>query len=194
MDNWNGIVEAMFEQQRQIMVKYKEIEQLPDPPLSLHTTHGQRIIKDFAWRVTEELTESYEALLKDDGAEEVKHRGFEELADATHFLVEMLIFTGVSSSGCLAITPTFRPHMQTSITCAYWNMTYQLGLAMHFLKNKAWKKSRVATDEASFRAAMVKAWVMLLRCWAVLGCEQSDLFKYYSEKTEIILTRQRNGY
>jgi hypothetical protein len=194
MDNWDGIVEAMFEQQRQIMVKYKEMEQLPSAPLSLHTPHCQRIIKDFAWRVTEEMTESYEALLKDNGAEEVKHRGFEELADATHFLIEMLIFTGISPAGCLTITPTFRPQMNTSITGAYWHLTYQLGLAMNFLKNKPWKKSRVPTDEASFRVAMVKVWVSLLRCWTVVGCEQGDLFKYYSEKTEIILVRQRNGY
>ena len=193
---WDDIVVAIFERQRHLIDKYKQIEQrpLPDPPISLHTPHGQSIMRDFAWRTVEELAESHEAFIKFQETEIAKERGLEELADATHFFVELLIFAGVGSSACLAITPTFRPHMHTSITGAYWDLTYKLGLAMNFLKNKAWKRSQVPTDEARFRTALVMAWVALMRCWAVLGCEQSDLHKYYFKKSAVIDQRLVEGY
>lgn len=193
-DTWDEIVGMIFERQRFLMDQYKPIEQLPDPPVSLHTPHGQRIIRDFAWRVTEELTESHEAFIKHQDAMLAKCAGLEELADAVHFLVELLIFSGVSAAACLNKTPSYKYRNGTSITGAYWDVVYKMGLAMNYLKNKSWKRTHILTDEAKFRAAILEAWASMVKCWSILGCEQEEIFNYYFAKSAIIDQRLRENY
>lgn len=185
-DTWDEIVAMIFERQRFIIDRTKEMEQLPSPPLALHTMHGQCVIRDFAWRVTEELAESHEAFVKFEDTVLAKHQGLIELADAVHYLVELLIFAGIPAAACLNKTPKFWTHRGLSITGAYWDLVYKMGLAMNSLQNRPWRKSRDRTDEARFRAAILEAWVSLIRCWAVLGCTQEDLFNYYFEKSAIV--------
>lgn len=196
VDGWPGILRAVFGRQAELMETYREIEQLPAPPVSVHTAHGQKIIKDFAWRTTEELAESYEALDKHANDETRRSHAVEEIADALHFLVELLLFAGIAVEQCLDEVATWPP--QTGVLepapRAYWAATYRLGIAMNFLRNKAWKKSQVPTDEARFRAALLDAFAAHVDLWATLGLGEADLFNFYFRKSEVNKFRQRSEY
>lgn len=203
--SWEEIVRAIFDRQRELMVKYKEIEQLPEAPISLHTMHGQRIIKDFAFRAIEELTESYEGWEKHQERQVQELHALEELADAMHFFVELLVFAGITPEQCLRITPTFdQPDYMTHFalldesryirTNAYWRATYRIGLATNFLRNKPWKQSQVPTDENRFREACLDAFKALVQCWQALGYNESILFQFYMRKSEVNKFRQRSKY
>ena len=194
-DDLIDILGMIFGRQRELMLKYKEIEQLPDPPLSLHHAHGQRIIRDFAWRSTEELAESFEAYIKwkETGDTVHIHHQIEELADSLHFIVELLIFAGVTHEQCYEQLQN--PYIQIDATAeAYWNATYHLGIAMNFLRNKAWKKSQVPTDEGRFRAQILLAFHHHFVIWLHLNVAPRDMFNYYFRKSEVNKFRQRSEY
>lgn len=208
--DWPTALGLIFARQRDLMEKYKTIEGLPDPPLSLHHAHGQKILKDFAWRVTEELAESWEAYKKSEAAsnsdlgfdEEIKshlEHMFEELADALHFMVELLIFAGIGSTSALEYDPaepreSVTRHGQGEMLDCYWQVVYELGIAMNFLRNKPWKQSQVPTDEARFRAQLLKAFHTLKNLFADVGLTWEEAFAFYFRKSEVNKFRQRSQY
>lgn len=201
---WPEIVAAIFERQRELMGKYQQIENLPTPPVSLHTANGQKVLKDFAWRSTEELTESFEALeaqrfqISPDERDMHRLHQVEEIADALHFLVELLLFAGISADAAIEATPSF-PHPDFDGTyeehqVAYWRATYKLGIAMNFLRNKPWKQSQVPTDEGRCRAALLGSWKAHVQLWSDLGYGSDTMFNFYFRKSEVNKFRQRSNY
>lgn len=97
-------LEAIFIRQRELMEKYHPIEEqqglllTPDIPVNLHDPKGQARLKDFAWRVTEELGEAMNCLKnkpwKQTFMETDEAHYKEEIVDALHFFVELCILSG----------------------------------------------------------------------------------------------------
>jgi hypothetical protein len=178
------------------MMRYRDIEKLPNPPVSVHTHSGQKVIKDFAWRTTEELTESYEAWFKHDKPEQAETHALEELADALHFFVELCIFADIGPGQCILAMPNFPPinRRKGSSSDGYWQVTYKLGIAMNFLKNKQWKVSQVQTDETRFRNALLDTHCTMLMLWADLGYSAQHVWDFYFRKAQVNEFRQRSAY
>lgn len=72
-ENISGdMLEAIFGRQNELMIKYHDIElrsglmQTEDCPVNLDDKRGQARIKDYAWRVTEELGEALDAKEQND--------------------------------------------------------------------------------------------------------------------------------
>jgi len=96
---------AIFARQNELLKKYQEIErkngllQTEDIPVDLDDAKGQQRLKDFAWRVTEELGEAMNCLKnkpwKQTQMETDKNHYYEELADAFHFFIELCILSGI---------------------------------------------------------------------------------------------------
>lgn len=90
------MLEAIFKRQNELMIKYHDIElrsglmQTEDCPVNLDDKRGQARIKDYSWRVTEELGEALDARMQDD----LPHFK-EELIDGLHFLTELSILSGI---------------------------------------------------------------------------------------------------
>jgi len=117
-------IEAIFELQRQLINGYIKIEKLPLYPLDIHDPKSQIIIKDFSARVVEELGEAYESLeylhkymgtVKDgwnppdvDPDRVLPHlyNFNEEMADAIHFMVELMIYSGYYPKDVLKEDPS----------------------------------------------------------------------------------------
>jgi hypothetical protein len=106
-DRGGDMLEEIFARQRELMEKYHVIEakngllQTPDIPVNLHDAKGQARLKDFAWRITEELGEAMNCLKNKPWKQtqmltDVKHY-YEELADAFHFFVELCILSGLNA-------------------------------------------------------------------------------------------------
>ena len=86
---------AIFNRQMELMNKYHDIEkrsgllQTESCPVNINDKKGQARIKDFAWRITEEVGEALDAHVADDFEHTV-----EELIDGLHFLTELTILSG----------------------------------------------------------------------------------------------------
>lgn len=101
------MLEEIFAGQKKLMEKYHIIEkeigllQTEDVPVDLQSHLGQARLKDFAWRITEEIGEAMSCLKnkpwkKTQMETDVTHY-YEELADAFHFFVELCLLSGISA-------------------------------------------------------------------------------------------------
>lgn len=100
-------LDAIFSRQRELMEKYHHIEkengllQTDDCPVNLDDAKGQARLKDFAWRVTEEIGEAMNCLKNKPWKQtqmetDIVHYK-EEMADAFHFFIELCILSGFDS-------------------------------------------------------------------------------------------------
>ncbi len=100
--------EELFNLQLILVDHYTKIESLPPHPIDINTKDGQNLIKDFSARITEEFGEGFESYLimldmfhaGTDEKEMIPHlQNFnEEVADAIHFWLELMIFSGFGAS------------------------------------------------------------------------------------------------
>lgn len=201
-DIWKDI----FDKQWALAEKYKDIEKMGDLLESLDTNidtaNGQKWIKDFAWRVTEELTEAQEALImweekcaeadeNGDGAVMAEANDYlqhyvEELIDALHFLTELTLIAGYKSD--------FVPMAPANCALIKWGeVVYQMGLMCNCLKNKPWKQTQMLTDRTKFEGYLKGAWVSLL---TILGnrISEEQIYLYYFKKNEVNQFRIRSKY
>lgn len=98
----------LFVLQKILINHYVKIEGLPQYPLEIHTKQSQNIIKDFSARIIEELGEGFESYMTmmdmfhhgEDEKDMIPHlQNFnEEIADAIHFWLELMIFSGYEVS------------------------------------------------------------------------------------------------
>jgi hypothetical protein len=216
------MLRAIFVRQREHMEKYEEIEaasgllQTRDIPVDLNDPAGQARLKDFAWRVTEELAEALEAYDGDDEEPNIEHAQ-EEIADALHFLVEMTILADIKSQdiedfleSCLPLGGDCIENL--GIVESYWEVSEdlkddvemtaevtdfitRLGCACNCLKNKPWKQTHMLTDMPKFRKMMFYTWECFI-CIAVqfsIGSLE-QMFELYFQKSQVNEFRQRSNY
>ncbi len=179
----DNIWETIFEHQLKLAEKYNEIEGMGDLletlDSNIHTAKGQKWIKDFAWRCTEELAEADEALR---GGHDEHFK--EELIDALHFLTEMTIIAGYKK-----IDPIYLQEKPD-----FWEITYELGLMCNCLKNKPWKQSQMMTDAKKFESHLVKAWFNFYTFLHNNGLSDQDIYKIYFKKKEVNKFRIKSKY
>lgn len=104
----NGdMLQSIFDKQKSLMEKYHHIEkdngllQTEDCPVNMNDPKGQARLKDFAWRITEEIGEAMNCLKNKPWKQshmetDVTHYQ-EELIDGLHFFVELLILSGMDA-------------------------------------------------------------------------------------------------
>lgn len=114
-------LEKIYELQKELIDHYIKIEGLPQYPIDVNTKKSQVIIKDFVGRVIEELAEGYESMVLIDQLSiqnlswSYKYSSMdfnqclnhlqnvsEEMADAMHFMVELLIFVNIQPEDIIA--------------------------------------------------------------------------------------------
>lgn len=112
-------LKTLFELQRELLNQYVKVEGLPNYPIDVNTKNSQTILKDFIGRITEELAEGLESLdnilMVKDKFNDVTMSGEhykgtvlpmlqnfnEECADALHFNLELLIFSGITEENVM---------------------------------------------------------------------------------------------
>ena len=216
----------IFNHQRDLMEKYHYIEEVnvghkvPSAPyghglegpgktwkwlhaggLDINDRAAQLRLKDFAWRITEEITEATEAL-----EEKNRIHYLEELIDALHFSVELLCLCGISPENFFAmrqdadlldilfleveggVDPTV--YLQTRA----YDVIEALGKAMNMLKLKPWKTTAMITDMSRFKVTMISFFRLLIRLLHVSGFNSVSCAEMYLKKNAVNQFRQRSNY
>lgn len=196
---------AMFARQHELMLKYREIERkngvgsglLPER-FSFDDARCQAVMKDYAWRVTEEIAEATEALPND-----LLHT-WEEVADAVHFMIELLMLAeivgndfAVGNTDTDTITDiwsiTDHLPMENPTQRAYI-VVETLGLAMNCLKNKPWKQTQMETDVVKFKRLLKESFIYLMAFARSVGMTHDSVVEIYFKKSEVNKFRQRSQY
>jgi len=201
-------LQAIFDRQRELMVKYHPIESLSglcqteDNPLNLNCKKSQARIKDFAWRITEELGEAIDALEHTGISEHFK----EELVDGLHFLTELTLLCGWDHDDILDIYPREGYDYldlllsQTNGIKGYWNGMYvqefiqELGMMCNTLKNKPWKQSQMLTDVKAFEEQLSKVWIKYFTFFKAANMPAEDIANVYLKKSQVNAFRQGSKY
>jgi len=180
-------LKAIFKRQTELLEKYKEIEGIPDYPFDVDNAEHQIWIKDFLWRVTEELAESWEAA----EGKDKKHQ-IEELSDALHFLVELLILVDFSFGE--EDLENFTSEISGYSVYGYFEVIYFLGLVGNTLKNKKWKQSQIQTDTNKMMGLLSLAFEGLICLMRKCGCTDKDIYEFYFKKSKVNQFRVETKY
>lgn len=208
-------LQLIFIRQAELMEKYHVIEEknglllYPFVPANLDDAKAQARLKDFAWRVTEEVAETLDSYYK---KEPIEHM-VEEMADVCHFMVEMAIISGISPTDLIpsdtlpspgrdlldhlwsAVAEKIGPYPQVILPEWYFcQFIRNLGMTCHTLKNKAWKQTQMITDKDEYRKRFVTAMHSFVALCIAMGMTSKDMFNYYFRKSEVNSFRQRSKY
>lgn len=203
------LLQAIFNRQKSLMRKYHDIElrsgllQTEDCPVNLDDKRGQARIKDFSWRVTEELGEALDAKANSDHYQE-------ELIDGLHFLTELTVLAGKDYDTILpeSIHTYHEDHLMDLVEEAknqmneyggnltYWVTKFieQLAMMCNCLKNKPWKQSMMKTDQEAFYHRLTNVWVYYITILVVSGMNAQDIANIYLKKSQVNQFRQRSNY
>lgn len=205
----------MFKKQHSLMDKYMEIEKrsgclLTDRcPVDLNSAVGQSRIKDFFWRMTEEVGESLDALSHNNDV-----HSKEELADGLHFLIEATLLAGmdnkvlsffntsVSPADCpendrlqksmlvLPVLDMYQPNVDRAVT----DLIRHAGMTCNCLKNKPWKQSQMLTDLKALEAGFIYTWMAYINLCLTIMDGPHEIYEYYFRKNQVNQFRQRSNY
>lgn len=205
---------AIFNRQKELMSKYHDIEkrggllQTEDCPINLDDKRGQARIKDFAWRLTEEVGEALDALYGDNDVEHFN----EELVDGLHFLTELTILAGFEAEDVAAMVVKsgeydgdcldricqyahIREQIGTSWLCwATTTLIRKLGMMCNTLKNKPWKQSHMKTDKEAFKEKLGEVWEIYIHILTNSLGNSDTIADVYLKKSQVNKFRQRSNY
>jgi len=198
-------LKAIFDRQRELMSKYHHIEvksglcQTEDLPVNLDDKRGQARIKDFAWRIVEELGEAL------DGREDENHLK-EELVDGLHFLTELTILVGKDYDNIIRSEPViYEGYLEFILKLNIYshlfilemrvsNFIQELGMLCNCLKNKPWKQTHMKTDKEAFFHRLEKVWISYLSILNNVGMTPEDIVNTYLKKSQVNGFRIRSQY
>jgi len=203
-----NVLQAIFEKQWKLAEKYKDIEGMEDLlsekrlKTNLDTQFGQIWLKDFCWRVTEELAESIEPVyMHEELTDEMRQHYIEELADALHFFVELCIIAGYSENDfkniediTTEVITEIENENADQLAANHWSVVYYLGLFANCLKQKKWKQTHQLTDRKKAFSNLNKAYEALIMAMKFAGCTDEDIYSFYFKKNAVNQFRQRSNY
>lgn len=191
-------LEAIFNRQRELMEKYHDIElrsglmQTEDCPVNLDDKRGQARIKDFAWRVMEEVGEALDAYVVSD----MVHFK-EELIDGLHFLTELTILSDVKLDNTLEELvgmnePDYEPD-DSMLNKVVTDLVMEMGMMCNCLKNKPWKQTNMVTDKIRYNIQLAKVWNRYIRLLSMF-MNADEITNTYLKKSQVNKFRQRSNY
>lgn len=184
-DTW---LTDMYNKQLNVAIKYKDIERLPNWPLSLDPKSSQVVFKDFLYRISEELSESYETevdpttrVYDEDGLE---LHAVEELADALHFYLELLIYVGISPERLNNWYKEYE-YKEIEVDKAYLMAQFRIGMCGQNLHNKPWKNSEIRTDTKKFVECLRQLFYALLDVFRSQEANDAMIYNRYCRKNQV---------
>jgi len=201
----------LWNKQFELYEKYKHIEEMPEKwPMNIHTSETQIWIKDFFWRVWEELMEAFESLIEysleiDPEKKNLYYDHYlEELSDALHFYLEIYVLLDrhINIEETIEEAKQFFLSKEDDILEIVIDMNHkiglQMGLAANKLRNKKWKVSQVLVDVDDFNQYLDDGFINLIYLIAMSINPVDDLryefLNLYHLKMVVNKFRQRSNY
>lgn len=195
-------LKAIFDRQKELMEKYHDIElksgllQTEDCPVNLDDKRGQARIKDFSWRITEEIGEALDALENESGQSALLHF-HEELIDGLHFLTEMTILTGYDITKDYTLSDLINlGTVRSSYTLndLVSDHVMYLGMMCNCLKNKPWKQTMMKTNKENFYGHLKLVWANYMAILTSQDLTEEEITDIYLRKSQVNQFRQRSNY
>ena len=195
-------LKAIFDRQKELMEKYHDIEfksglmQTEDCPVNLDDKRGQARIKDFAWRITEEIGEALDAIENESGESALLHF-HEELVDGLHFLTEMTILTGYDLPEYTTLKDLIEEGSYRdcySLNDLVSDHVMYLGMMCNCLKNKPWKQSMMKTNKENFYKHLKLVWSNYVAILTSQDLTEEEITDLYLRKSQVNQFRQRSNY
>ena len=208
-------LQAIFTRQKELMAKYHHIEeasgllQTPDCPVNLDDKRGQARLKDFSWRITEEVGEALDAFyIENDNTHFV-----EELIDGLHFLTELTILAGrdwnticqnaqyrdsedqleiIFDNSLVAFSSPDEDI--ASFPGTITNFIRCLGMMCNCLKNKPWKQTQMETNRENFYQHLDQVWFAYCGILVLADLDPESTVDIYLKKSQVNKFRQRSNY
>lgn len=193
---------AIFDRQKELMEKYHDIEfksglmQTEDCPVNLDDKRGQARIKDFAWRITEEIGEALDAIENESGESALLHF-HEELVDGLHFLTEMTILTGYDLPEYTTLKDLIEEGSYRdcySLNDLVSDHVCYLGMMCNCLKNKPWKQSMMRTNKENFYKHLKLVWSNYIAILTSQDLTEEEITDLYLRKSQVNQFRVRSNY
>ena len=193
---------AIFDRQKELMEKYHDIEfrsglmQTEDCPVNLDDKRGQARIKDFAWRITEEIGEALDAIGNELDESALLHF-HEELVDGLHFLTEMTILTGYDLPEYTTLKDLIEEVSDRdfySLNDLVSDHVCYLGMMCNCLKNKPWKQNMMKTNKENFYKHLKLVWSNYIAILTSQDLTEEEITDLYLRKSQVNQFRQRSNY
>lgn len=193
---------AIFDRQKELMEKYHDIEfksglmQTEDCPVNLDDKRGQARIKDFSWRITEEIGEALDAI-ENESCESALLHFHEELVDGLHFLTEMTILTGYDLPEYTTLKDLIEEGSYRdcySLNDLVSDHVMYLGMMCNCLKNKPWKQSMMKTNKENFYKHLKLVWSNYVAILTSQDLTEEEITDLYLRKSQVNQFRQRSNY
>lgn len=193
---------AIFDRQKELMEKYHDIEfksglmQTEDCPVNLDDKRGQARIKDFSWRITEEVGEALDAITNESGESALLHF-HEELVDGLHFLTEMTILTGYDLPEYTTLKDLIEEGSYRdsyTLNDLVSDHVMYLGMMCNCLKNKPWKQSMMKTNKENFYKHLKLVWSNYVAILTSQDLTEEEITDLYLRKSQVNQFRQRSNY
>lgn len=193
---------AIFDRQKELMEKYHDIEfksglmQTEDCPVNLDDKRGQARIKDFSWRITEEVGEALDAIENESGESALLHF-HEELVDGLHFLTEMTILTGYDLPEYTTLKDLIKEGSyrdRYTLNDLVSDHVMYLGMMCNCLKNKPWKQSMMKTNKENFYKHLKLVWSNYVAILTSQDLTEEEITDLYLRKSQVNQFRQRSNY
>ena len=192
----------IFKKQEDLFLRFSKIEMdngigyglMKDKPFHINCRFTQAMLKEQAWRITEEVGECIEAYLEKSIAD-----AREEAIDVLHFVVELCIKSNQIIPdlyhGCLESHFNSLPRESFSDEFDYCQRDFILVLAMTMnkLKNKPWKQSHKETNPHDFNKGLFRIYLGSLALCKSLGMDAHDIYAVYMNKAAKNVVRQESG-
>lgn len=199
----------VFNRQRVLMDNFHKVEmtnraELRNSPTlekhQLETVFGQLRVKEYAWRITEEIGEAL--------AEKDLDKYYEEIADAFHFLIEMYLLVGIRPqdfdrtptadglSTAYFLVEQIEEESRDNLTSSweYWMFFIKdLAQTMNLLKNRPWRVRFTNLDYVVFEEKMLATFYSFTRACMMTGVNRDILFENYMKKNKTNLNRLAEG-
>jgi NTP pyrophosphatase (non-canonical NTP hydrolase) len=184
-----SLIDLMFQKQRTLMNLYEV------PDIDLDIPKDQQLIRAMTWSVVEELGEAIEVWDRMDGSKEMGEHLGDELADMTHFYLELLMMSGIDATRFIRLAPSGWVYRDSaSLENDFKHFVVDLSLAVNTLKNRFWRKTNLKTEMITYRRRLEKT---VPGFFYLLGCFNFDMqtwIDYYLRKNEVNLFRIRSKY
>lgn len=177
----------IFSRQFELMKKFERIErenkllEVPGQVEDLDSPYGQAKMRRIAWAITEEVGEVLDLAWL--GSVDRN----EEIADVFHFLVELIIVSGIQLPAT-TLEDSFTSAYKSKAPEAQWlSFLVQLARTIHHLRNRPHKTvtQRKATNVASFTSALISTFDTFISAAKSEGLTAETLAAIYLRKADI---------